>query len=258
MKKVVALGDMHCGHIAGLCPPGWHLSAERNAKARKMQTQTWAAYRKLISKHQDVDVLIVNGDSIDGKGGRSGGTELITTDLFEQADMAVRCIQPWNANKVVMTYGTGYHTDTGSGEDVEKKIAESVDAEIHSHCTLDVESVNFNVKHHIGSSSIPWGRHTAISRERIQNMLWNDIDQQPRGDVFLRSHVHYCNFCGGAKWLGMTLPALQGPHTKFGARRCSGAVDWGIAVFLVDDGRLVDWQIESHTFSSYKMEVIKC
>ena len=258
MKTVVAIGDLHCGHFSGLTPPAWQIKKERAPRIYAMEQETWQSYRKIINKHKNPDVLIVNGDCMDGKGARSGGTELIASDLDEQADMAIKCIQLWGAKKVVMTYGTGYHVSSDSGEDMEKRIASFFRAEIHGHCTVQVGGVNFNVKHHLGSSQIPWGRHTSVSRERVQNMLWADKGMQPRGNVFLRSHVHFYNFCGGSDWLAMTLPALQGPHTKFGARRCSGTVDWGAVWFKVDKGQVKDWGADIINLSSYNMEVIKC
>jgi len=258
VKRVVLLGDTHCGHITGLTPPGWMLREERFPKLYEMQKEMWGNYRKLIRKLSPVDVLIANGDLIDGKGIKSGGSEIIHPDLFEQGDMAVKALQIWNAEKTICVYGTPYHTATGSGEDVEKIIAEKLEAEIHSHAFIDIEGIILDCKHKIGSSQIPWGKHTAISRERVQNMLWADAEGgQPRADVFIRSHVHYYNYCGGIDWLAMTLPALQGPHTKFGARQCSHPVDWGVVVMDIDKGKIVNWKPEIIRLNHFKAEVIK-
>lgn len=258
MKRVVMLGDLHCGHVTGLTPPGWMLREERFPKLYQMQHEMWTKYRAMIRKIGPVDVLIVNGDTIDGKGSRSGGTELLEPDLFEQGEMAVKALQIWNAETTVCTYGTPYHTATGSGEDVEKIVADKLEAEIHSHAFVDVEGVVLDIKHKVGSSQIPWGRHTAISRERIQNVLWNDASEgQPRANVFVRSHVHYFNYCGGLNWLAMTLPALQGPHTKYGARQCSGHVDWGVVVLEVSKGDITDFRPEIIRLNNFKADLIK-
>ena len=39
-----------------------------------------------------VDILVVNGDAIDGHGKKSNGSELLTTDLLQQVDIAVECL----------------------------------------------------------------------------------------------------------------------------------------------------------------------
>jgi hypothetical protein len=257
MKKVVLLGDLHCGHITGLTPPGWQSNPESKPALKAMQQEMWTKYRALVRQLGPVDVLIVNGDIIDGKGSRSGGTELLCTDLFEQGDMAVKALQIWNPDKTIMTFGTPYHTATASGEDVERVVAEKLDAEIHSHAFVDVEGVMFDVKHKVGSSSVPHGRSTAVNKERLWNVLWNEMDGQPNADVYVRSHVHYFGFSGGADWLAITLPALQGPHTKFGARQCSGTVDWGVVTFTVDKGKVLEWRPEILRLNEFKAEVIK-
>jgi len=258
VKRVILLSDLHAGHITGLTPPGWMFREERYPKLYAMQKEMWAKYRALIRKLGPVDVLIANGDLIDGKGKRSGGTELVTTDLLEQGDMAVKALQIWNADSTFVLYGTPYHVTADSGEDVEKIIGEKLEAQVHSHAFIDVEGVVFDCKHKIGSSQIPWSKHTAISRERIHNFLWNAAEEgQPKANVFIRSHVHYFNYCGGIDWLAMTLPALQGPHTKFGARQCSGVVDWGLVVMDVDKGKIVNWKPEIIRLENFKQELIK-
>jgi len=257
-KRVVALGDFHCGHYAGLTPPGWHVSASRNKKIKSMQSEMWRNYLGFIKESPSPDLLIVNGDLIDGKGGRSGGTELITCDLMEQAEMAAECVKPWNARKVVMTYGTPYHV-AADGEDVEKYTAALCGAEIHGHCFPEVEGVVFDVKHKLGSSQIPWSRHTAVARERYQNLFWKELGNgQPQANVILRSHVHFFGYCGGTNWLAITLPALQSPKTKFGGRQCSGTVDWGCVQFDVGNGVVQDWRANITTISACREKVIKC
>lgn len=63
--------------------------------------------------------------------------------------------------------------------------------------------------------------------------------------MFLRGHVHYFNYCGGSSggrhWLAVTVPALQGPGSKYGVRQCSGTVDFGLIHFDVDDHGGYQW-----------------
>ena len=66
--KVVALGDLHCGHHAGLTPPSWWASKSVKPSVHEMQKQCWQWYAKQAKRVGHVDVLICNGDAIDGKG----------------------------------------------------------------------------------------------------------------------------------------------------------------------------------------------
>lgn len=254
MKKVIAIGDLHCGSFSGLTPPAWHINEKRFKTISALQKETWKRYNDLTIKYRNPDLLIVNGDAIDGKGERSGGTELITTDREEQVEMAVQCIDKWNAKKIVITYGTSYHA--GLDEDWEKAIADKIGAEIKNHAFIDINGFIIDVKHHVQGSQVPYGRHTAVSRERIQNILWNERELQPKANIILRSHVHYHNYCGGSNWLAMTLPALQAAHTKYGARKCSGTVDWGIVIFnIAKEGWT--WKSETVRVQTEKAEVIQ-
>jgi hypothetical protein len=254
-KKVIALGDLHCGHIAGLTPPAWMVKKDRQKHIRKMQEECWSAFVKLANENNKPDLLIANGDLIDGRGNRSGGTELVTSDRFEQCDMAVKCLQRFNAKKVVITYGTAYHS--GDCKDYENIIADKLEADIKSHQFVDVNGLIFDVKHHISSSSVPYGRHTAVAREKLWNMLWSAKGNQPEANVVIRSHVHYHAFCGSMGCLMMTLPALQAAETKYGARRCSGVVDWGMVVFDVTSKGEYKWHSLTKEISAVQCKPLK-
>jgi hypothetical protein len=231
-KLAVAIGDLHCGAWNGLTPPDWQ--ANQKSEEGKLQNIYWKTYFDNIPKN--ADVLMCLGDLIDGKGVKSGGTEQQTADRLEQCDIAVACIHAARPKKIVMNYGTPYHT--GKEEDFEDVIACKLKAlgyvvDIGAHETVDVNGVIFDIKHKVGSSSIPHGRHTAIARERLWNVLWSQRSQRELADVILRAHVHYHQFAGDATWMGATLPALQGLGSKYGGRECSGIVDFGFLVFKV-------------------------
>jgi len=237
MKRVVVMSDLHCGHQSGLTPPDFQFretEKNRRGKYAVMQREMWDWYASSISRLGPIDTLVVNGDALDGKGEKSGSTELVTADPEEQVEMARLCIEQAQAQKVVMSYGTPYHV--GRETDYEAMLAKQLNAEIHSHPFVDAEGVIFDCKHKVSSSIIPYGRHTAPARERMWNILWNERGLQPKGRVFIRSHVHYFTFAGDQLGLVITTPALQGPGTKFGARMCSGTVDVGFLVFECEDG----------------------
>ena len=234
-KRVVVCGDFHCGHRVGLTPPAY--------QNEEVQGELWGAFEDMIEPLRPIDILVVNGDLIDGKGKRSGGTELITADRSEQAEMATVCIEYVDAAEVYLTFGTPYHV--GRSEDWEAEVAKYISAPIEDQLWLDVYGTIFDIKHFIGASSVPHGRHTTIARDRLWNILWAEMGQQPKADILIRSHVHYHNYCGGASWVAMTTPALQGLGSKFGARIPSGTVDFGIVVFDVDEDGSFSWDADT-------------
>ena len=210
------------------------------AKWRKIEKECWNFFAEKVAEIQPIAVLLWMGDSIDGRGERSGSTELVVVDRSLQVAMAQEVIETFEAKHIVMVYGTPYHT--GNEEDWEDQLAHQVHADkIGSHEWVDVNGCIFDIKHHVGASSIPHGRHTALSREQLWNALWADAKSQPRADFVIRGHVHYAvgDYCyvGSRQRWALTTPALQGVGTKFGSRKCSGTVDFGITYFDVyEDG----------------------
>ena len=255
MKRVVVISDLHCGHVVGLTPPSHDIRHENESDrlVDSMRRRYWDFYADALDALQPVDVLIVNGDTIDGKGAKSGGTELIASDRAAQIGMAVDAILYAKAGKVFMSFGTGYHV--GDQDDWELGVAREVKAEkIGSHDWLDVNGVIFDYKHHAGSSQTPYGRHTAIAKEHTWNIMWNEHGEYPKSDIIIRSHVHYYGFAGGVGWWGFTTPALQGYGSKFGSRRMSGTVDFGLLSFDVEGKE--QWTWKAHILKQRKLHAV--
>jgi hypothetical protein len=267
-KRVIVLSDAHCGHMSGLTPPPWHVneydeSTTKRNKYAAIQRELWINYINILEKYKPFDVGFSMGDMVDGKGQRSGGTELITSNRDEQVDMACEVHRQVSDRgkknfNWIGVYGTGYHVSGEGGEDWEDILAERAKfKKIGSHEWVDVNGCIFDLKHHIGGSQIPYGKFTSPAKDRLWNLLWADKEQQPKANVILRGHVHYYSFCGESDWVAMTLPALQGIGTKFGARRMSGVVHWGLTIFDVNSDGTFEWTVPIIKINSQKAEAIK-
>jgi hypothetical protein len=245
MKRLVIISDLHCGHRAGLTPPGWQYQENQDDHERnnfgKAQREIWNFYSETIDSLKPIDIIICNGDAIDGKGERSGGTEQLESDRTKQVEIAAQCINYADAKAKIIIYGTQYHT--GKEEDFEKLLGEAVGAyKVGGHEWLDVNGLIFDFKHFISSSIIPHGRYTAIARDALWNKIWSMDDMQPNAEIIIRSHVHYHRYAGEPGCLMMTTPALQGFGSKFGVRMCSGRVDVGFVHFDVEDDGGYSWR----------------
>jgi hypothetical protein len=233
-KRLVVISDLHCGHRVGLTPPIWQISNnDIYEHFLTFEKEMWKFYKNTITSLQPIEILVVNGDCIDGKGERSGSTELLEADRNIQCDIAADCINLCKAKEVVMTFGTPYHV--GVTEDFERNIADKVNAKkIGGHEWLDINGVIFDFKHHIGSSTVPHGRATSLLRDQLWNDLWSLDEGQPRADVLIRSHIHYHMYAGDPNHLVMSTPALMGYGSKYGVRQCSGKVDIGLIHFDIN------------------------
>lgn len=236
MKTALIIGDLHCGSMVGLTHPTWMISKDRNKEMYQIQKELWDEYIEAIDYFGNVDVLVVNGDAIDGKGIKAGGTEQITTDMIEQAEMAVSAIELIKAKQIFFTFGTPYHTCGKSGEDFDGLVAKQFKASIKAEQTLNIDGVKYNIRHKVASSSSPNNRSSIVGKHRLWDTLEAEREDSESANVYIRSHVHYFSFCGEENWSAYTLPALQASATKFGARQCVGLTDLGMCAFFSDDG----------------------
>lgn len=234
IKRFIFIGDIHAGHKSGLTPPEYYVNPY-NEKRYSIQKESWEWYANTLSEIGPVDGCVGNGDLIDGKGKRSGGTEQITSDLFKQVKIAKRCLDEVQTDNYFFTYGTPYH-GSNDGDDFELSLAEEFNAPIKDHMWLDINGCVFDIKHKIGGSSILASRVNALIKEYQWNNEWYKINGAPQADVFVRSHVHYCDAVTDfSNFYGMTLPALQVADTKYGGRQCSGTVDFGFVLFEIPE-----------------------
>jgi hypothetical protein len=251
-KRLVIIADLHSGHEYGITPPRkWR---PLSTKAGKFERALWGFYTKALDALKPIDILVVNGDAIEGRGEKTGGVELITSDCLEQVRMAREAIEYAEAPAVRILYGTQYHT--GASVDYESALIDSVDCKdvkAHGHGFFSVNGLNFDIKHKVGSSTIPHGRFTALARSRLWNVIWNaEGDRQPRADVVIRSHVHFFGYCGAESWLAVSSPALC-YNSIYGVRSCEGLVDIGLLAFDIDSKDKYSWWPVLAKFTSTKV-----
>jgi hypothetical protein len=231
---MVVVADMHCGHRAGLTPPEWQSKNEQDPFLKKIsdfQNELWNWYKSIIEQLQPINLIVSNGDAIDGRGEKSGGTEIIKPDRNDQIKMAEYALKISNAEKYLIINGTPYHT--GKEEDWECVLAEKLNAIYANHEFIKVEDVIFDFKHKVSSSIIPHGRFTAPRRAALWNLMHAIRGTQNKADYIIRSHVHYYTKSEDALQTVITTPAMQG-WSKFGSRECEGTNDIGFICFDVD------------------------
>jgi len=253
MKRLVIVSDLHCGSIFGITPTYWQ--EKRDSKYHKSQKESYQTYLDLTNKWKNPDILLCNGDAIEGSATRQGGVELITTDRNLQCDMAVKCLELWNAKQTLMTYGTPYHT--GDTEDFEYNIANRLDATIGGNLFFEAEGLVINARHKIGASSIPHGRATPLLKEIAWNLLNSVTCNEPIADILIRSHVHYHVWVESEGRVAFTTPGLQLKRGRFGSRQCTGSIHWGAIRLGLDKGQIVEKEVICKNLKGNKPRVIK-
>jgi len=239
--RILFPADPHCGSNVGLTPPAYQYkyysnpTTEEHKKRNKwaiLQKEAWEWYINTLNALKPIDKAFVMGDLNDGDGSRSGGTELITTDRKVQICMAIECLEPIEAGGWVFVYGTPYHT--GTKEDWETDVAHYFKSKIGSHEWEKVNGCVFDLKHHQSATRNP---ATSLYNEIIDNREWAILGEQPKADVLVRAHTHRFAELELEDCTAFSTPALQTYGTKFGSRRCSRKVQFGlVAVDVWPDG----------------------
>lgn len=239
-KTLVIISDLHSGSVFGLCPPGyWEADDDR----RSMQKEAWQAYMKIVNRWKKPDILLVNGDCIEGTAKKDGGAELTTLDRNIQCEMAVKSISQFQAGQILMTYGTKYHTGD-QAEDFEYNIAQDLGAKIGGRIDFEIDGLIFNARHKIGGSSIFNGRASAIMREMAWSLINESVDNSPKVRVIIRSHVHYHIWIEQGDRVMFTTPCLQLSRGRYGSRECSGETHWGAIRLTISKGTIIKKEVE--------------
>jgi len=268
VKKGIIISDLHCGANSGLTPPDYQYTQVKRAKdpsiikknkLASLQKEVWEWYIAKTKALGKIDFIFLNGDAIDGSGKIIAGAEQIDTDVNIQSAMAVQCMEALDLKKdgkIVMTYGSPYHT--GKESDHEDNIAKALNAKIGSHVWVDVNGCIFDLKHNIGRSTLPHAKGTSLAKEQLTSMMWALKGLTPNTDVFIRSHIHYPFYVGDPSipYLSMSTPAMQW-GTRYGSRQCTGTVDMGFLYFEVNDKGEYKWHYEIAKLTSQKTNALK-
>jgi len=229
-KRCMVIADLHCGHKTGLTPPDWQ---QPFSKLYPQQVEMWDWYEAKC-KELKPDIVLMLGDIVDGKDSKSGATEQITASFKEQLEMARYCLIATGTKNIVGVYGTGYHTSE-NGEDFEDFLG----IKVGGHEFPMIHNIQLDLKHKIGSSSIPHGRFNALAKTKLWNEAWSNMGGQPSAQLIIRGHVHYYKQIRDNYFVGFTCPALCGWGSRYGVRQCEGVVETGLVWFDVYEGTTI-------------------
>ena len=237
--RIVIVSDLHCGSEAGLAP----------FATNKTQAQLYNRWADCIQHFgARPDLLIVNGDAVDGlqlKGRGRGDSDWASKQIMDAATL----LNMWLAKRICMVSGTGYHTRAAQTVDFEEILANQLRAEYHYKLNLEVSGwFRLQCRHKIGGSGIPHGRFTAQSRSKAWGVM-NAAQaggKPPHLSVF--SHVHYWSYAEDAFGATMTTPAWQGLGGYFGSTSCDGHVDVGACEIRVGKKEAEGWSWQKRLY----------
>lgn len=186
IRTIGTIGDIHTGSVVGLNPPDELPS--RLIGSRYL----WDCWMKTVDEWPSLDILLLTGDLVDGEQRKSTGKGVLTTDVGEQAEWAVKVLEPMaaKAKTIIRVDGTPYH----EGDSVAAMAI--IDAKLgvsHHAQVIDLEMPNgliLNVAHHpAGSGAIYKG--TSVDRESLWSVIAAAQGFVPDARWIVRGHTHH-------------------------------------------------------------------
>jgi len=222
---VVGVADLHVGSRVGLADPKTTPTSDAGAPIRSALFDIWGT--ATTGKWKSPDVLIVNGDAIEGPNRKGKGLGTWSTEGREQIDEAVHLLRMWKARHIYVIRGSNYHVDR-DGDAAEEILAQKLKAEVYPnqedvdrdrrvrsgwHWYLHLAGVTFHVAHHIAVSKVFHYQSTPTARQMLQAKLNDQLRhtiEKYRTDIVLRAHAHYYNTVGFSGSQGYVMPCWKG------------------------------------------------
>ena len=249
---VTIIADLHINSTVGLVHPDYTGPENRTATQRWIWS-AWGAFwdrrRAQIKEHKAKHVLIINGDTVEGR--HHGIKEIVTPDEEMQLEMAIKILDPVvkTADLLFIVRGTTVHD--GSWCEVIGKDFGAQQTPEGKHCwwllRAEWSGVQFNIAHHRRQSTLPW---TAGGPEnRLHAEVRYKYATEPDGvpDVVIRSHGHKSGCSMKTEPLVVFTPAWKAAGEYVRNRIDPDALaDVGGVWFLLKDGRYT-WDLDNVT-----------
>jgi len=189
MIKIGIIADLHIGSAFGLWPPKARLSTGGHYQLNIGQRYLNKHWRSITDILPPLDILILNGDIIDGQNPKGMARYVCEPDPQFQARAALELLQPVLAKtkSVFCTEGTEYHEGESAtwAEWLAREVG-SIDKDGHyawDWLLLDVGGLRFDIAHR--QAFFIRYRATALEREMQFSAMLSDT-----ADVIIRSHTH--------------------------------------------------------------------
>ena len=222
-KTIVMASDIHDMSKLAVCSKEpYNSELDQICKLTGLQkglNEAWVTgTEEIADDHGKVDLVVYNGEPIDGANKKQLGNQSWTTNLEDGMLDFMKLDKHFKRKDCLFTRGSGYHTQV-DGTNVEEILANRMGAlkykawggEGYSDAFANVSIYGkvFNFSHHIGYSKSMAYRSTALARE-MANLHFED-DKLGHIDVAVRSHVHYFWHNESVNRHGIITPAWKFP-----------------------------------------------
>ena len=220
-RSFVIYSDLHVGSKYSVCSEEPELDDAGSYRPSPNQKKLLEAYYdsidNLITKP---DIMVINGEPIDGSNPKSLGESCWSTNHFDQMNDAEILVKMVPHKKLYLVRGSGYHV-TRESTNFEKIFGKKIGAEKYKsvlgnqtytdfEATFKVFDKHIHFTHHVGYSGWWQYRTTPIARELVK-MHFNHQANGFHTDLLIRSHVHYYVEVRFPNSIGLSTPAWKFP-----------------------------------------------
>lgn len=254
-------------YINGIATSDWHIADKysplpnqactkegQTIEPNEVQKKIKSELIKSLKKMKPVDVLIIDGDIMEGIQAKTQGIPVLSTDSDTQVEWAYQFYEETfykylNPEKVLIATGTPYHVMVGVSGNLDYRFAEKVDK------ISDTIFGSPNLRFYLGKDKMLWDVRHRVSVARVNRMM--PLEQTFRmfyrecmegglevPDVVGRAHNHNVvlaptNFSmGTVKRYGWHSPCLKASDSYGEMLSYPGSPKLGFLSFTQGDGRL--------------------
>ena len=115
-KSIVVYSDIHDGSFTSVCSPEPTIGESGGAyKPNKLQKVLFNAWEDSIdSLSKKSDLLVINGEPMDGANPTQLGQQSWTTDINDQMEDSAKLIKMIPHDNLMFIRGSGYHVQSGA------------------------------------------------------------------------------------------------------------------------------------------------
>ncbi len=239
-RHILVVSDLHVGSMVSLMPPVVEhdegLDSPTLYKQNRIQKWIWGKWQDMIRDVRGlggVDMVVVNGDAVDGVNYKGKGWGLWSTHIDLQVDGAMDVLGRIPAREYLIMRGSNYHVGNNMGaEDV---LASRLNLpQAYDDYILEVGGVSFHFTHVIGVSGTGMKSVTQLRRQ-ISSALANK-HEFGNVDVIVRSHAHYFTYVGDAHTLALVTPCWKARDQYVAQKGLNWNPEIGYIMFHVKGG----------------------
>lgn len=206
-KRVLVIGDTHIGADVGLSTEEIVLSSRNRISANEVQLALLKEFYDMIDEVGTVDILVLNGDLVEGTNYYSEGVGSLTTCMDTQAKVAYELLSQIKCRRIVGCSGTGYHVK--KNPNLDRRIIEDLGGVCMDEVGLNIGQTRFYANHRTSVRMNQWeARPQSVAKDILMAEL-NAMDFG-RFDIICKSHAHYYIGLDNGNSVGFVCPCFKG------------------------------------------------